>query len=408
MSESMSLEAARRCALAASGFHRPLRARDARALKKAFAHTGLSQVDSVARVVRSHYLPFYSRVGDYDRATLDRLLLRSPRMGVEYWAHAAAYAEPATIAMLDGRRGDWYRTNYGQADPSHGAAFVTLMRSILDDLTTGPRTARQLAQRIDHDVPEGSRDHWGWNPTRTKSAAEALFASGAVSVAGRNAHFEKIFALPSDVHPDLPAPVLKFGPPSDPSAGLRPGVRLPRGISGRRNDVLGLTRRAARALGIATVDCLADYFRQLIAPTAGAVQTLVASGELREVTVAGRSAYRWHEAAVPRHVAAQALLAPFDPLVFNRKRISWLFDFDYRISIYTPAAQRVHGYYVMPFLTDEKLVARVDLAADRGASVLWVHGVHWEVERHYPAQLAEELERMRRWLGLAELRHAIN
>ncbi len=383
---------------------------------------GLAQIDSVARVVRSHYLPFFSRLGAYPRPTLDRLLYTAPRMGVEYWSHAAAYAHPETIAMLDGRRADWYRHDYGQRDPHHGAAFVRLMRELFEELQGGPGTARDLAGRVEHDVPETARDHWGWNPTRTKSALEALFAAGCVSVARRNQHFEKVFALPADVHPDLPQPGLRFGPAGDPQAGLRAGARLPRGIGGGADDVRALTLRAARALGIATVDCLADYFRQDVASTARAAQVLVDEGLLRPVTAAGTPAYLSPDAVRPRHIRAAALLAPFDPLVFNRKRIAWLFGFDYRISIYTPAAQRIHGYYVMPFLFGEQLVARVDVAAERGfaggAGALRALAVHWEDGcgpdmrlddgRAAGEALEAELEEMRSWLALRDLHLAIS
>lgn len=427
----MSPEAARRCALAASGLAGPRpRTADARSLRRVFDTLRLSQVDSVSRVVRSHYLPFFSRLGAYPQPTLDRLLGQAPRMGVEYWAHAAAYAHPSTVAMFDGRRADWYRHDYGQADPEHGAAFARLMRELLAALAEGPGTARELAGRVERGLPERRRDHWGWNPTRTK---EALFAAGSASVARRNQHFEKVFALPADVHPDLPAPELRFGPPDDPQAGMRAGARLPRGIGGRSNDAQGLIRQAAAALGVASLDCLADYFRLTVAEARRAAHELTAAGELIPVEVAGREAFRWHAARVPRAVDACALLAPFDPLVFNRRRIAWLFGFDYRISIYTPAHLREHGYYVMPFLCGERLVARVDAVADRAAGTLSARA-HWEpcarageagpagpagraptgpsasgaVPARLRARLSADLEELARWLGLGRVQSTLS
>ncbi|GAA2008091.1 winged helix-turn-helix domain-containing protein [Brevibacterium samyangense] len=388
---TLTQEAAGRIALAASGFSAPRPAApNAGHLRRTFERLGLVQIDSVARVVRSHYLPFFSRLGPYDRATLDRLFHRAPRMGVEYWVHEAAYAPPSTIALLDGRRARWAKYGYGHTDPETGEGFRALMHALVDELAVGPATARELEARVDHDIPERDHRHWGWNPSRVKSALEALFRSGRISVAARNAHFEKVFALPEHVHPDLPrVPEFSFEVP-DPKA---PGAP--------RDDVLALVRRASVALGIGRYDCFADYYRLPLTPVKRAVESLVAAGELEPVEVARDRAFLRAGTRVPRKVEATALLAPFDPLVFNRKRIAWLFDFDYRIEIYTPAHKRVYGYYVLPFLHGDRLVGRVDLAADRKAEVLRVHGVYWEPGRYHPVALGEELERMRVWLGLA-------
>ncbi|WP_348983882.1 crosslink repair DNA glycosylase YcaQ family protein [Brevibacterium sp. R8603A2] len=401
---SLSREAARRCALAASGFSAPRPPRpDRRHLRRVFDTLGLVQIDSVARVARSHYLPFYSRLGPYRTADLDSLLHAPDPMGVEYWMHEAAYAPPSTVALAAGRRADWYRRDYGQRDPVTGSAFRALLLDLEAALAHGPGTARELAGRVSHDIPERERDHWGWNPSRVKSGLEALLRAGRVSVAARSRSFERIYALPGDVHPDLPVPELRFGPPADPTLGLRPDAgRLPRGIGGERDDAVALVRIAAAARGIGTPACLADHFRQPVAEVRAAAAELVAAGELVEVDVEGVRALRWHAARVPRRIEARALLAPFDPLVFTRERLRWLFDFDYRIEIYTPAHARVHGYYVMPFLLGDRLVGRVDLAADRKADALIAHRVHWEDAQH-PEALAAELEDMRRWLGLGTL-----
>ncbi|GAA4285139.1 winged helix-turn-helix domain-containing protein [Brevibacterium daeguense] len=401
----MTPEAARRAALAASGFAsgRP-NSVTRRHLKRVFGNLGLVQIDSVARVVRSHYLPFYSRLGPYPMPLLDSLLHQPERMGVEYWMHEAAYAPPSTIALAHGRRADWWVRDYGQRDPQTGRAFVSLMADLEAELTAGPGTARELAARVSHDIPERPRDHWGWNPSRVKAGLEALFRAGRISVAARSPAFERVFALPADVHSGLPVPELRFGPPHDPELGLRPHApRRIRGSSGVSDDIPALVRIAAAALGVATASCLADYFRMPVKPVREAAAELARTGELIEVDVAGVHAFRWHAAVVPRRIDACALLAPFDPLVFNRRRISWLFDFDYRIEIYTPAHARVHGYYVLPFLLGEELVGRVDLAADRGRDALVAHGVHWEPGHRHEPELMQELHRMREWLGLSSL-----
>lgn len=405
---TLSPEAARRCALAASGFSKPRPFTvNAGHLRRTFERLGVVQIDSVARLVRAHYLPFFSRLGPYDTTRLDRLFNSAPRMGVEYWSHEAAYAPIEIVNGWHRRRAEWFRRDLGQRHPETGADFVALMHDVEAALQAGPATARQLAERVDHAIPERPKDHWGWNHSHTKRAAEALFHAGRISAAGRNQHFERLYALPADVHPALTQPPLRFGPEDDPTLGLRPETgRIPRGVTGIDDEMLVPMRTAARALGIGTLDCFADYYRARRADTRAAITTLVGTGELIEVDVAGQRAYRWHKAPVPRRVEACALLAPFDPLVFNRRRISWLFGFDYRIEIYTPADKRIYGYYVLPFLCGDRLVGRVDLAADRHRGDLNVYAVHWEdwlegSQRDECRQALEaELEQMRHWLGL--------
>ena len=400
--QKMTLSAARRTAIAATGLDRPRPEQvTARQLKSTFTRMGLTQIDSVSRVVRSHYLPFYSRLGPYPREKLDRLFYSAPRMGVEYWAHAAAFVPPETWRHFERMQTEWWRNDFGQRHPESGAAFRSLQASVLEALEPGPKTARGVSELVDHEIPERHRGHWGWNPSQVKVALEALFAGGVISASGRNDHFERIYALPSDVSEVLPQAPLAYGPASAPELGLDPNAPLPRGVSGTENNVLELTRIAARALGIARPDCLADYFRQMRAPTDEAIGSLLDSGELTEVDVEGTRALRWHEARTPRAIRARALLAPFDPLVFYRPRIEWLFDFHYRIEIYTPAAKRVHGYYVLPFLLGERLVGRVDLHRDRAADTLRAVKVTWEAGEEHEEELAEELVDMARWLGLS-------
>ncbi|MDN5656260.1 winged helix-turn-helix domain-containing protein [Brevibacterium sandarakinum] len=399
--QKMTLSAARRTAIAATGLDRPRPSRvTARHLKSTFARMGLTQIDSVSRVVRAHYLPYYSRLGPYPRETLDRLFYSAPRMGVEYWAHAAAFVPPETWRHFERTRTEWWRNDYGQRHPDSGGDFRALQQSVLDVVGSGPKTARAVAALVDHEIPERNRGHWGWNPSQVKIALEALFAGGVISAAGRNDHFERVYALPHDVSPALPQTTLSYGPASHPELGIDPEAERPRGVSGTANNVLELTRIAARALGIARPDCLADYFRQRRGPTDEAITSLLVSGELIEVDVEGTRALKWHAAKTPRAVTARALLAPFDPLVFHRPRIEWLFDFHYRIEIYTPAQDRIHGYYVLPFLLGERLVGRVDLHRDRAANTLRALKVTWEPDEEHEEDLALELREMAKWLGL--------
>jgi uncharacterized protein YcaQ len=258
-----------------------------------------------------------------------------------------------------------------------------LVDSLLQaDAERGPSTARDL----DDGLPR-AKVHWGWNWSATKKVLEHLFASGRLAVAGRNSAFERVFDLPERV---LPPEVLATPRPSDAEAHLE------------------LVRRAARSHGIGTLNDLRDYYRMHVDEVRPAVATLLETGELERVSVEGWSqpAYHHRDARRPRRVQARALLSPFDPLVWQRARTENLFDFFYRIEIYTPAAKRVHGYYVLPFLLGEHVVGRVDLKADRPGRALLVKGA-WS-EPHAPPEageeLAQELLRLAGWLGLDTIR----
>lgn len=377
----LTLSQARRIALAAQGFGRPRpNAVTMRQFQAVIHRLGVFQIDSVNVLARAHLLPMFARVGAYDVDLFRRAASGRPPRLVEYWAHEAALVPPATWHLM-GYRMERHRTS------SRWGTFLhqnrPLVDSVLDHVADeGPLTARQAHEALGHD--RGPKVRWGWNWTASKRALEALFATGQLAVARRNAQFERLYDLPERVLGPLPDEALA---PED--------------------AALELVRIAARATGIATLGCLADYFRMRRDSTARAVERLVALGELEPVTVRGwdRPVWLHTEAARPRRIRARALLAPFDPLVWERRRLLELFGMHYRIGIYTPAAQREHGYYVLPFLLDEALVGRVDLKADRKTGVLRALQVTWEPDAppHARQELAAEMHVMAQWLGLGDV-----
>lgn len=390
--ERIGAAAARRIALAAQGFARPrppVGRVGLRDLQRVIDTVGVVQIDSVNVVARSQYLPFFSRLGPYDTALLDRMRDRSPRRLVEYWAHEASLVPPATWPLLD------FRMRRAHSEAWGGMQRIArerpdLVAAVLADVgQRGPATSRELEAALAHDRPV-SREQWGWNWSEVKRALEHLFWAGEISAAGRTSQFERRYAALERVFP----------------VALREAVR-PGARPAEDEAFVELLRIAARAQGVATEQDLRDYFRLKPEQARPALARLVASGELRPVTVEGwhRPAYLLDGARRPRRVEATALLSPFDSLVWYRPRTAALFGFDFRLEIYTPLAQRVHGYYVLPFLLGDRLVGRVDLKADRGAGVLRALAVYWEphAPTGAPTALEGELERMAGWLGLASV-----
>ena len=380
--ERFTVLQARRLALGALGFARgrPTGPVAARHLRATIDRLGLFQIDSVNVLQRAHYLPLYSRLGPYDVEMLHRASSRAPRRLVEYWAHEAALLDVRLWPAFAFRRHDESRMWGGpRAVAREKPEFVSW---VLDEVRRrGPLTARQ----IEEDLPR-DRSHWGWNWSEGKQALEYLFYVGEVMAAGRTSQFERSYDLPERVLP--------------PEVAQRPDLS-------EEDAHLVLVEHAARALGIGTAPCLRDYFRLAPAPTVRAIDELVDSGVLVPARIDGwaRPAWRHRDATVPRRVRARALVSPFDPLVFERARLKQLFDFDYRIEIYVPAEKRVHGYYVLPFLLGDRLVARVDLKHDRGSGRVLVLGAH--AEPHAPAhtalELADELDLLAGWLGARDV-----
>jgi uncharacterized protein YcaQ len=381
--KKVSTAVARRIALAAQGFGatRPAGKVTMRHLDRMVERTGLIQIDSVNVLARAHLMPLYSRSGPYDPALLDRASGRPPRRLVEYWAHEASFIPPATRPLLE------WRMKRAHVDGWQSVRAAAEQTELLDAVMTevereGPMTATEIGASIDPDhVP--NRSHWGWNWPPVKSALEYLFWSGRLTAASRSTQFERRYDLPERVVPS--------------EVQARPGTP-------DEEAFRELIRISARALGIGTAKCLRDYFRLPAADARPAIASLVANGELIEVDCEAFAApaYVHPEARRPRRIEHRALLSPFDPLVFERARTESLFGFRYRIEIYVPKDKRVHGYYVLPFLLNEALIARVDLKADRQDSKLRVLGSFAEsaAPPETAAELAAELELLASWLGL--------
>ncbi|UNX55825.1 winged helix DNA-binding domain-containing protein [Georgenia sp. TF02-10] len=391
---------ARRIAVAAQGLDRPRPAPGTVTmahLQRVIDRIALLQIDSVNVLARAHLLPLFARLGGYDVALLDRATGRAPRRLVEFWAHEASYVPPRTYQLLRWRMDRYRRRNHWGRELAHHSGLVEAVRDVVAE--AGPVTAREVHAALGH--ARGAKEHWGWNWTPAKHALEHLFEVGEIAAAYRTSQFERAYDLTDRV---LPAAVL-----AEPVLPEEDAVRA-------------LVALSARAHGVASVRSLADYFRLPAAATARAVAELVDAGTLEPVTVRGlgRPAYLHADARRPRRTAARALLAPFDPLVFERRRLVAGWGMHYRIGIYTPAGQRTHGYYVLPFLLGEHLVGRVDLKADRAAGVLRVRAAHAEAPAAVPGlpatgggawptpgtvvtELAAELAALARWLGLGEV-----
>lgn len=381
--EKISLALARRIALAAQGFAEPRAPGPVNRghLNRTLARIGLLQIDSVSAVVRAHYMPLYSRLGPYPLSLLDGATAGRKRLLFEYWAHEASLLPVDLWPLMQ-----WRMRRARENDPNEIykglARWAEAKRGFIEEVfeevkANGPIAASAIEGH------RGAGGWWGWSDA--KAAFEWLFWAGRITTHSRRG-FARLYDLPERC---LPRAMLDAPVPGDAEAHRQ------------------LLRISARALGIGTAQCLRDYFRLSPGDIAGRLEELVEEGDLVPASIEGwhRPGYVWKDARRPRRIRARALLAPFDPLVFERTRTEKLFDFRYRIEIYTPQHKRQFGYYVLPFLLNERIVARADLRADRPNGVFRVQAAYAEpgAPPETAAMLMEELRLMQGWLSLERM-----
>jgi len=380
--DSLSIADARRIALAAQGFDtaRPQTKATQRHVDALISRLGVIQIDSVNVLVRSQELPLFARLGNHDRRAIPKATEQQKLF--EYWGHEAAHL-PVDLhplfrwkmdAARTGKVTHWGLTRFYEENK----AFVKRILKHVEK--NGSTTSRELSTRT-----EKKGTWWDWD--EAKVALEYLFLTGELMSRGRGSDFARIYDTTERV---LPQRIIDAPTPSEHEARKQ------------------LLVRSAVAQGVATASDLADYYRQKLATVKPLIAELVEEGELREVAVDGwtEKAFVYRNAKLPKQLHATALLSPFDSLVWCRPRNERLFDFHYRIEIYTPKEKRKFGYYVLPFMMNGEMVGRVDLKADRAKGILQAHSVHTEkgVKRSVINEaLNAELAAMATWLGLEQV-----
>lgn len=369
----MTADAARRLILASTGLAKSPRSAtpDRRHFRRVMDTIDLVQLDSVNVSARTHYWVFYSRLGPYDQGKLDDWLWRSGEH-FEYWAHEASILPKTRYPLLEYRMRD---AQPGRWVSEVLASHPGYMEAVLAEVTErGPLRVGDLED------PGGRTGPW-WGYGKGKMALEWHFHAGAIGVEER-VNFARLYRAIDQI--------------------------IPHDLLGRFVDrdaaLIALLERSARAVGVGTVTDIADYYRIKNRDAARLLPDLVRRGIVRQVEVEGwgADAFRHVEASIPRSVDITALVSPFDPLIWFRERTERVFGLRYRIEIYVPAPKRVYGYYVLPFLMDGRIVARVDLKTDRAAQVLRIKAAHLEPgmdQRAVTPRLAAYLQMTAAWLG---------
>jgi uncharacterized protein YcaQ len=380
--EKLSLNQARRIALAAQGFDRPRPEgnADIRHIRRVIQQLGLLQLDFVNVLIPAHYLVLWSRLGAYDRKRLGELVYKR-REFTEQWAHEASIVTMNHWPLLEHRRQEF--RPWPNSPIMKLAGKEKYLRQVLEQVRAqGAVTSRDLPP-----LPGPKRKAGDWHRSVPRWALEYHFGYGRLTVADRLANFQRVYDLPER---------------------LISQQHLNRQVS-HDDAQRELLRLAAESCGIATLHDLADYYRMSLRDAAPRVAELVESGAVDKVEVEGwkETAYLAKGSRLPRKLSCSSLLSPFDPVVWFRPRAERLFNFHYRIEIYVPEKKRKWGYYVLPFLLGDRIVARLDLKADRKTNQLLVQAAHKEEgvnENHCVEHLAEELKSLASWLGLDQIK----
>lgn len=385
MAAKLTKAQARRITLTAQALTKPHPKRvTTTQLKNTLATLGAVQIDSINVLTRSHYLPFFARLGPYATFSLDKLCATPPLQALEYWAHEAAVVTPQVHQLMGFRMQAGARIwgSVGQA-AQDSPELIPHILGYLDQY--GPTTGKQLTAALESG-PKQPKNHWGWNWSTSKKLLEYLFYKGVVTSVGRTTQFERRYDL-TERNVTTP-PVIS--PDYDYTA-----------------DIDQLVTIAVRAVGVGSLDRIADYFRLPKKQTSEALGRLTQTGQLQAATVTGLDFEHWTPAdlTIPRTARTRALLSPFDSAVWHRPTLEQLYGIHHRLEVYVPAAKRVHGYYVLLFLLGDQIAARVDLKHDRKAETLRVQQVTYEPDApdNTHSELTEELELMATWLGAHEV-----
>ncbi len=379
--KSLSLSEARRIALAVQGFDRPRPAfpDDKRHYRRALGHVGVLQLDFVNVLLPAHQLIIWSRLGPYDRSRFEQFVYRSGEY-TEQWAHEASIVRVSDWPLLGYRR----------------RRFEPWKHNPLNQLEDRDRYLDEVLNRVgregpltSNDLPSGkgpARKPGDWHRSIPRWALEFHFGRGRLAVKKRLANFQRVYDLPERV-----------------IGQEHLGRRVVKSDAQRE-----LLRESACRLGIATLQDLADYYRMSPRDAAPRISELQEEGVVTPVSVEGwrDTAYLASTARIPREITGASLLSPFDPVTWFRPRALRLFGFEYRIEIYVPAPKRRWGYYVLPFRLGDRLVARVDLKAERKSRRLLVQNAHLEEGAdagEVATALAIELQGLGEWLGLNDV-----
>ena len=374
----LSSAEARRIALAAQGMDlaRPSCNPDARHFRRVMQTLGVLQLDYVNVLVPAHYLVVWSRLGAYDRKRFDRHVYGNGDY-TEQWAHEASIVPTSVWPLLAHRRASYKPSQYNPIRKLRNRKAY--LADVLDQVRRdGGVTAADLPP-----VPGPKRKAGDWHRSIPRWALEYHFSRGDLAVINRLPNFQRVYDVPERIIPEEHMAAMP----------------------GKEHADRELLRRAADAMGIATRRDMADYFRMSPRDVLPRIAELVEEGHLTTVEVEGweEPGYLSSQARLPRSIDGASLLSPFDPIVWYRPRAERLFDFHYRIEIYVPEAKRRWGYYVLPFRVGDRIVARVDLKADRRNARLLVLAAHEQSgirRKHCAERLADELTSLSEWLTL--------